>query len=284
MFGQSFSPIGQPPPPRSPRTLTHEQADRPIVGYAREFAAADDTGRHAHLRAQLLSAVRGVLRVQTDAAGYVVPPGAGLYVPAQVAHAVRMDGAVAMRALFLRADAARAAPPQVAVIALSPLLRALIDAACAEPPEWDLHGRGVHLAALMQDEIARAASLPLGLPAPRDQRLRRVTEALVARPDDPRDLDAFAAAAGASARTLARLFRRETGMSFRDWRRQLRLTEALVLLHAGTPPARAAAAVGYRGSSAFGAALRAVFGVAPGQVRSLAVRPPGAIPDARGAR
>ncbi|MGH7040572.1 MAG: AraC family transcriptional regulator [Acetobacteraceae bacterium] len=268
MFGQSLSPTGQAALPRSARTIAHEQADRPIVGYARDFPAAADTGRHAHLRAQLLSAVRGVLRIETDAAGFVVPPGAGLYVPAGVAHAVRMDGPVAMRALFLRDDAARAAPGRVAVIALSPLLRALIDAACAEPPEWDLHGRGAHLAALVQDEIGRAASLPLGLPMPRDPRLRRVTAALAARPDDARDLDALAREAGASARTLARLFRRETGMNFRAWRRQLRLTEALVLLHGGASPARAAATVGYGGSSAFGAALRAVFGVAPGQVRA----------------
>jgi AraC-like DNA-binding protein len=71
--------------------------------------------------------------------------------------------------------------------------------------------------------------------------------------------------AGASSRTLARLFRRETGMSFQAWRRQLRLTEALALLSQGTPPARAAAAVGYGTSPSFGAAFRAVFGMTPGQ-------------------
>jgi hypothetical protein len=51
--------------------------------------------------------------------------------------------------------------------------------------------------------------------------------------------------AGASARTLARLFRRETGMSFQEWRRQLRLTEGLAALSEGETPARVAAAVGY---------------------------------------
>ena len=62
--------------------------------------------------------------------------------------------------------------------------------------------------------------------------------------------------AGASARTLARLFRRETGMSFQAWRRQLRLTEALASLAQGATPARAAAAVGYASGPAFGAAFR----------------------------
>jgi AraC-like DNA-binding protein len=36
--------------------------------------------------------------------------------------------------------------------------------------------------------------------------------------------------AGASGRSLARLFRHETGMSFQAWRRQLRLTEGLAAL------------------------------------------------------
>ena len=39
-------------------------------------------------------------------AAFVVPPGRALWVPAGLPHAVAMQGAVAMRALFLRADAA----------------------------------------------------------------------------------------------------------------------------------------------------------------------------------
>src|ERR1700751_4593158 len=85
---------------------------------------------------------------------------------------------------------------------------------------------------------------PISVPACNDARLRRVTEALLADPADPRGLDAFAEMAGASARTLARLFQRETGMSFQAWRRQLRLTEGLAALAEGESPAQVAASVG----------------------------------------
>jgi AraC-like DNA-binding protein len=210
-----------------------------------------------------------VLRVGTDDARYAIPPGMGLFVPAFLTHAVRMDGPVAMRALFLRPDAARAGPPKVTVIAVSPLLRELILAACAEPLDWDLKGRGRHLAALALEEIARAPSLPFALPMPRDPRLVRLTARLRAGPDEARSLDLLAAEAGASVRTLARLFRRETGMSFQQWRRQLRLTEAVALLAAGATPARAAASVGYASTPAFGAAIRSAFGVTPGSLRGL---------------
>jgi AraC-like DNA-binding protein len=90
-----------------------------------------------------------------------------------------------------------------------------------------------------------------------------VASALVANPADPRDLDDFEKVAGASVRTLARLFATETGMSFGQWRRQLRMTEALALVAQGIPPAEVAATIGYASVPAFGAAFRETFGTTP---------------------
>ena len=245
-----------------------ERAPRPMVGYAADYPAGHDTGRHSHPRAQLLHAIEGVMRVATDEALFIVPPGAGLWVPANEPHAVTMPAGLRMRALFLREDAARNGPARTAVIAVSPLLRELILAACEEGVAWDASGPLRHVAALALHEISRAVTRPLSLPAPRDPRLARVTVALLADPADARGLEAHAEAAGASARTLARLFRHDTGMSFSEWRRQLRLTEALVALAQGTPPEQAAASVGYASAPAFGAAFRAAFGTTPGRVRA----------------
>jgi AraC-like DNA-binding protein len=101
------------------------------------------------------------------------------------------------------------------------------------------------------------------VPACNDTRLRRVTEALLADPSDPRGLEQFAAMAGASARTLARLFRRETGMSFGAWRQQARLIEALARLGAGEPVTNVALELGYESPSAFTAMFRRSLGVTP---------------------
>jgi AraC-like DNA-binding protein len=213
------------------------------------------------------------MRIDTEAAQFVLPPAprrSGL--PARTLHVTRMPAGVRMRALFLRADAARAGPGGVMVVPISPLLRELILAACNEPVTWDERGPATHIAALALHEISRAAArishaAALQIPACRDQRLRRVTEALIADPADPRGLGAHAEVAGASERTLARLFRRETGLTFQQWRRQLRLTEGLARLAQGETPPRAAAAVGYASSSAFGAAYHAAFGTTTGRTR-----------------
>ena len=250
------------------RLIPFEQAPRPLVGYSSDYTAAHDTGWHQHPRAQLLFSIDGVMRVATGSAWFIVPPGTGLWMPARTPHMTRMPAGLRMRALFLREDAARAGPGAVTVVAVSPLLRELILAACAEPVMWDEDGPVRHVVALALHEIGHAATRPISVPACRDPRLQRVAEALLSDPADPRGLDAFAEMAGASARTLARLFRRETGMSFQAWRRQLRLTEALASLAQGETPARAAAAVGYSSGPAFGAAFRGAFGTTPGRSRS----------------
>jgi AraC-like DNA-binding protein len=91
--------------------------------------------------------------------------------------------------------------------------------------------------------------------------------ALFLHKDAARGLDAFAEIAGASARTLAKLFRRETGMSFQAWRHQLRLTEGRAALTEGETPTRVAAAVGYSSGPNFGVVFRSVFGTTPGRSR-----------------
>ena len=252
-----MSPDGQ-----NPRTIAHERVDRPLAGFARDYAPGDDTGWHSHARAQLLYASQGVMRVATEAAAFVIPPGRALWLPARARHDVRQEGVVRMRALFLRADAALpdAAP---LVLGVGPLLHALVLAACDEPLEWDEHGRGGHLAALILDELRRAPRLPFAVPAPRDARLRRLADALAQDPASALTLDAWAAQCGASARTLARLFQAETGMGFARWRQTPRLAEAAALLAQGATPAQAAARVGYASAPAFGAAYRAAFGITP---------------------
>jgi AraC-like DNA-binding protein len=267
--GQFLSAGGQSGAPR--RDIPQDRVDRPLAAFARDYPEGDAVPRHSHDRAQLLYATAGIMRITTDAERFTVPPARALWLPAGLPHAVAMPRGLAMRALFLRADAARALPAHPAVLSVPPLLRELILAACAEPLEWDEQGRGGHLAALILEEIARAPRLPLAVPQPRDPRLIRLATALAADPASGVTLDEWAARTGASPRTLRRLFQAETGMGFARWRQALRLAEAAALLASGTPPARAAAAVGYASAPAFGAAFRAAFGTTPGAEKGQAL-------------
>ena len=85
------------------------------------------------------------------------------------------------------------------------------------------------------DQLRRVGQLPVRLPELRDDRLRAIVAFLRANPADERTLAELGLSAGASERTLSRLFRHQAGMSFPQWRTQFRLLHALVLLADGTP-------------------------------------------------
>ena len=103
---------------------------------------------------------------------------------------------------------------------------------------------------------------------PRDDRLRALARLLYEQPADNTPLAELGQAAGASARTLSRLFRNELGMTFYEWRTQLRIYHALVLLADGHDTAYVAHARGWANPSSFIAAFTSVIGTTPGRHRS----------------
>ena len=251
----------------------YEAADRIAVGFAMDYPNGLVSGMHSHPRAQLIYAITGVMRVETESALFVLPPTKALLLPAEELHSIAMEGQVAMRELLMDHGIAQAMGTQARVMAVSPLLRELIVAACNEPVDWELGGRTQHVMALIIDEIQRAPSLPTRLPLPRDCRLSRVTQAIIENPRDARSLEDWAETCGASSRTLARLFHRETGTSFGQWRLQARPNAAFVLLMTDGDIPRVADAVGFSSQSAFGVAFRRTFGLTPGQARTLHLLP-----------
>ncbi len=162
---------------------------------------------------------------------------------------------------------------------VTPLLRELIVRATAFAQPYAERGREARLARVLADEIAAARVAPFALPAPRDARLLRITRRLLDDPADDRTLAAWGRAAGASPRTLARLFRRETGMSFARWRQQARLLRALELLAAGRAVTEVALDLGYESTSAFITMFRETLGSTPARYFSAA---PPAAPDRSG--
>lgn len=264
-------------PDRSTDPLDYQAVPRPLAVMAKSFPDGFHIARHHHARAQLLWSVSGMLRVRTDAAAWIVPADRAVWLPAGVEHELDICGNVEMRTLYV-APLLSARP---LVLEVSDLLRALILALVQEPVLYDESGRAGAIAGLILDEIGRARRLPLVLPMPRDPRLASVCAALLRDPASDLTLDGWAERAGASARTLARLFEREVGLSFAAWRQRVRFHNALEALGAGEPVGLVAARNGYRSASAFTEAFRRVMGVLPSELRPDPRRPGPLRPDPR---
>jgi AraC-like DNA-binding protein/quercetin dioxygenase-like cupin family protein len=253
---------------RQPRTRSTDPRDlqrvaRPFAAMAKSFPDGFEIAPHSHARDQLIYAVSGLMRVRAAQSAWIVPPDRAVYLQAGMTHAISMRGDVEMRTLYIARDAAHNLPRDATVMAVSRLLRELVLALIDEPLLYDKAGRGGAIVSLIVSEITRAQRLPLVIPMPHDPRLKRVCAQLLADPAALRTLDGWSQIAGASARTLARLFEAELGLSFTAWRQRVRFHNALEAIAQGQPIERIASDNGYRSSSAFAAAFRTVMGHPP---------------------
>ena len=218
---------------------------------------------HHHAEHQLIYPSAGVLQVSTDVGAWVVPPFRAVWVPAGVPHAHEAHGPTRMLSLIFDVTVNPLRLDRPTVLAVTPLLREVITA-LVEDRKLTNRQRG-NLEQVALDQLRRVEALPLWLPTPDDARLRDVAALLADDPSDPRTLAELGAAVGASERTLSRLFRAQTAMSFPQWRAQLRLHHSLKLLAGGGSVTAVAAACGYGSTSAFIEAFRNAFGTTPGQ-------------------
>ena len=219
---------------------------------------------HVHDWDQLTYAASGVLRVDTAAESWTVPPHMAVWVPAGVEHAEHMFAPVAMRTVYFAPRLIRALPPdQCRAVNISRLLRELILHATRQGALDRRTRPHRHAIAMLLDQLATVTTVPLQLPAPRDPRARRLAALLRDAPDDPSSIGALARRAGASRRTIERLFARDTGMTLSEWRRRMRLLHAVRLLAEGESLTAASLACGYTSVSAFIAVFKKEFGVTP---------------------
>jgi AraC-like DNA-binding protein len=217
---------------------------------------------HAEGWDQLIYASSGVMTVHTDDGVWVVPPDRAVWVPSGQGNRVEMSGRTAIRTLYFVTGLAPL-PPACRCVNVPPLLRELILYAVRRCPldlRQPAHDR---LVGVLLDQLSVLPVAPLQLPLPVDPRARRVADMLLADPADTSTVDQLSRQVGASRRTLERLFRAETRLSFGRWRERLRLVAALRMLAAGEPVTQVAHAVGYATPSAFGVMFGRALGTSP---------------------
>ena len=222
------------------------------------------TAAHRHASGQLFGAMRGLLSVAADSGQWVVPGSHCVWMPPHHVHALRSHGPFAGWSVYVDEASCASLPAAPCVMRVSGLLREAVDRASA----WDdgaLDARQERIAGVILDEIAAAPHEPFGLPLPTDPRLLRVARAILDDLADERGVEALAAWAGVSPRTLARRFTAETGFTPSAWRQRARILHALELLAAGQPVTTIALDLGYDNVSAFIAMFKRVMGVTPGR-------------------
>jgi AraC-like DNA-binding protein len=249
--------------PKSPKRLDGSVF---IRTYGVTWSEGQIIKAHRHEWDQFTYATHGVLTVKTDQGTWVIPPHRAVWVPAGIEHTEVMSGPVAARSLFFLPNLAKFLPRECTAVNVSPLLRELI-LATIRIGVLDNHILSQsRMIAIILDQFEALAEAPLQLKAPSDPRAVKIATLLEKTPESAEPLKILARQAGASKRTIERLFRVETGVSFQQWRQRLRVIHALRLLASGESVTSVALDVGYASTSAFIAMFKRELGTTPRRI------------------
>lgn len=245
----------------------HEDVPRPVIGIGNDYPPSFELAEHSHWRGQFLYAASGVVAVSTSEGAWVAPPERGVWIPGGMPHAVRMVGAVQTRSVLIEQEACPTLAQSCRVVGVSPLLRQLLVSAAEIPIDYDLGGRDGLVMQLLVAEIDRAPVIPIAVPFPRHPALVSRCHAFLEEPQATATIDQWSAALSMNRRRFTRLFRRETGMSFAEWRQQACLSVALPRLAAGEAITSIALDLGYDSPANFSTMFKRALGAPPSRYR-----------------
>lgn len=241
-----------------------DDVPRPVVAFGGDMVTrGTEVAPHTHRRAQLVLTLRGVVRCEAEHGVWIVPPRCAVWIPGGLAHRVTLSGNVKVYCLFVDPEARRELPGQCCALSVSPLLQELVLHAARMPTLYDDDGADGRIVAVLLDQLGAAPVEKLNFPMPAHPRLRQIAAALMAHPADRATIDEWSERIGVAPRTLTRMLRRETGMSFGQWRRQLHILIALNRLTQGASVQNVALELGYENPSAFVTMFRKALGKPP---------------------
>lgn len=219
--------------------------------------------RHVHPdHHELLWDCRGGLTVEIERGTFAVPSTLAIWIAAGVDHAVSAAPGASFWCTFFHSSLGSPIGADIAAIDVPPAAEGLLRHLSSAPIE-DLadHRRAeqVIVGLLRPLDVT-----PPMITLPSDPLLRQIAQRIIDDPSERCTIEHWGARVGASARTIARGFTAETGMSFGRWRTQVRIRLALPRLAAGEPVSTVARAVGYRSASAFVRVFRREIGATPG--------------------
>lgn len=220
---------------------------------------------HRHRRVQLVHVSAGVLTVRTRKARFVVPPQRAVWIASGVEHRIEARSPFWLTTCYIEPERV-CVPALPSVVAVDRLVDELLIAASKLGGSYPETGAEARLMAVLLDRLQGLQNCDIALPEPSDERLRRITDRLLADPSLDAPLTALAAKAALTERTAARLFLRETDMTFGRWRQQMRLQRSLEHLAAGESVTQTAFAVGYADTSSFISAFKTLFGQTPARI------------------
>ncbi|MFG1495292.1 helix-turn-helix transcriptional regulator [Saccharospirillum sp. HFRX-1] len=218
---------------------------------------------HRHERGQLLFALQGALTCDVEDGLWLVPAHTALWLPPQALHSIKASGPLEGYNVFLESKLTTELPSHPCTLAITSLVREVVARLAHFPVPYPRQGAAARLLAVLKDEISSATIEQLNLPMPRDPRLQPLVSQLLEHPDDHSPIKVWAQRLNLSERSLARIIKADTGLSFGRWRQQWMVMIALRQLSCGASVKQVALELGYESAGNFITMFRKLLGCSP---------------------
>ncbi|SHE55708.1 AraC family transcriptional regulator [Pedobacter caeni] len=220
-----------------------------VIGIASDFNY-HDSGIHQHGKAQLLYAPSGCMTVLTDGRQSLLPPTMAAWIPAGSPHRIIVRNVAAYRSIYFDAAKFQNSPEQIMILHVNPLLKELIERISFWP--WEMPWTSQkNIISVFWDEFNSVSRESLTLIEPLDQRIKPHVAHWNLGKSKPPLLKEFAREINVTEKTIGRIFIKETGMSYQDWRQQWRLHKSIELLAEGRNVGETANDLEFSSNSAF---------------------------------
>lgn len=223
---------------------------------------------HDHAWHQIIYPVKGLLQSSIDEKNFIIPHNGLLFVPAFSRHRSIAITNTEFLAIYLNpshsVEFQSAAKTCQVTAFLKELILTLFNLTEAYSEEML-----TRVIAVLRDQLMIADSFEIPLLIPTDKRLKTIFTHLQNQPDSEKTLAEWALIAGASERTLSRLFAKEFKLSFSLWRQHIRLVLSLPSLERKISVQQIALEFGYQSDSSYIHAFKQMFKMTPNQYRKV---------------
>lgn len=244
-----------------------EQLPSSVFVHYFHIAGGTETMIHQHDWGQVHLIKQGVLEMEVNGRKMVSPAGFAIWTPAQIPHRAFNRQDIEYCAINIDVSRSQHLPSQACMIALPPLVLAIIDDLVARKVDKIESHQDTCLTDVLLERLASAHQVDDFLPTTTDPLLQPILAELEANPANNCPLSEWAKRVFTTERTLHRRFQKHLRMSFNEWRQRLKVVTALQLLKQPDSISQVAYQLGYSDASAFIKMFRKHTGLTPSAYR-----------------
>ncbi|MGO1297939.1 MAG: AraC family transcriptional regulator [Vibrio sp.] len=222
-----------------------------------------ETSWHIHCEGQLYWLTKGIILVETIDAQWPMTPGTLGWIPANCKH--RAHALTNLEGWLIHVAMDSAYPVHPSVFVMDTFCHALLDKLthCSQDTFPDIYLS--YMVEIIGHELCQSHDTKLAIPMPVDRRARKIAEHLLSQPEQIANRQQLTQRFGISTRTLSRIFIKETGLTFNQWRQLAKLITSMQWLLDGMSVQDVAERSGYSNVSAYISAFKQWFAETPGQ-------------------